>query len=183
MTHGRGLSIVRHMDIISHGLWGGVAFGRRNKKSFWLSFLFGIMPDVLAFGPFFASVFLGLQKGPQFSSEPPDPGLIPLYVHRLYSMSHSLIIFTLLFAALWIIRQKPFWEFSAWGAHILVDIPTHSYQFFPTPFLWPLSNITVNGVPWGNPWIFIPNVTLLITLYMYFFVIRPRLSESSKKNE
>jgi hypothetical protein len=36
------------MDVISHGLWGGVAFGRKNKKYFWWSFGFGIMPDLLS---------------------------------------------------------------------------------------------------------------------------------------
>ncbi len=47
------------MDIVSHGLWGGAAFGRKNKKSFWVAFLFGVLPDLLAFGPF----FIGIQSG------------------------------------------------------------------------------------------------------------------------
>lgn len=33
------------MDIVSHGLWGAIAFGRRTRSSFWLSFVFGIAPD------------------------------------------------------------------------------------------------------------------------------------------
>lgn len=166
------------MDIISHGLWGGVAFGRKNKKSFWTSFLFGIAPDFLAFAPFFASVFLGFAKFPKFQTEPPDPNAIPQYIHSLYSFTHSLIIFAIFFLVVWLIRRKPFWEMSAWGLHILFDIPTHSNGFFPTPFLWPYSSAHIDGVPWARPIIFIPNAASLIILYLYFFVLKKRPHEN-----
>jgi len=164
------------MDIISHGLWGSVAFGRRNSNSFWASFLFGIMPDFVAFAPFFALAILGFYKFPKFSTEPPSPGIFPDYIFNLYSISHSLLIFGAAFLITWLILKRPFWEMSAWGLHILFDIPTHSDSFFPTPFLWPLSSFHVSGIPWADPIIFIPNVILLITLYLYFFVYK-------KKNE
>lgn len=48
------------MDIISHGLWGGIAFGRKNKKDFWQSFAFGVMPDLLAFGVLTVATTLGV---------------------------------------------------------------------------------------------------------------------------
>lgn len=162
------------MDIASHGLWGGIAFGRKNKKSFWWAFFFGIAPDFFSFGAFFLSVFLGIQKFPPFGAEPPDPALIPSYVSNLYNSSHSLIIFAIIFLLVWLIRRKPFWEMSAWGLHILFDIPTHSYAFFPTPFLWPISSFKFNGFEWTEPWIFWPNLTILLLLYLWFFVFRKR---------
>lgn len=158
------------MDIVSHGLWGGIAFGRSNKKSFRLSFLFGIAPDLLSFGPFFAAVFMGLAKRPQFFPEPPDPSLIPSYVHNLYSFTHSLAVFAVAFVLLWVILRKPIWESLAWGFHIILDIFTHSYQFFPTPFLWPISEFEVNGWPWTSPKIFFPNIAVLVILYVWFFI-------------
>ena len=165
------------MDIISHGLWGGVAFGRENKRSFWISFLFGIAPDFLAFAPFFASVILGFAEFPKFSTEPPVPDGIPQYVHSVYSFTHSLIIFAALFLIIWLGWRKPFWEMSAWGLHILFDIPTHSNAFFPAPFLWPFSSAHVDGIPWADHVIFIPNAALLIILYLYFFVYRKQHAE------
>lgn len=161
------------MDILSHGFWGGVAFGRKNKKSFWLSFLFGIAPDLLSFGVFFVAVFLGLAPKPEFRMEPPQDDLIPGYIHGLYGITHSLPVFIILFVLVCIFLKKPLWEMGAWGLHILFDIPTHSQQFFPTPFLWPLSDLAANGIPWSRPIIFIPNVTLLALLYLWFFVLRP----------
>ncbi len=157
------------MDIISHGLWGGVAFGRKSKKSFWLSFVFGILPDLIAFGPFFVLMFLRIVPRPNFSAEPPVPDSIPQFVYQVYNISHSLFVFVLLFGLLWIILRRPLWEFSAWGLHILMDIPTHSYKFFPTPFLWPFSHFEINGHPWASPEILIPDVILLVILYIWFF--------------
>lgn len=163
------------MDILSHGLWGGVAFGRKNRKSFWLSFIFGLAPDLLSFGVFFAAVAFGLAPKPAFRMEPPQDNLIPSYIHSLYDVTHSLIIFVVLFALVYALLKRPLWEMSAWGLHILMDIPTHSYQFFPTSFLWPFSDIGVNGIPWSRPIIFIPNIILLVILYVWFLVVRPRL--------
>jgi hypothetical protein len=31
-----------------------------------------------------------------------------------------------------------------------VDIPTHSRQFWGPRFLWPLSDVAVDGVPWAE---------------------------------
>ncbi len=162
------------MDILSHGLWGALAFGRKNRRSFWLAFFLGIMPDLLAFGPFFVLTFFGVEQRPRFGREPPEPNIFPSFVHRTYMFSHSLVVFAVLFLVLWRIFRRPIWEFSAWGLHILFDIPTHALTFFPTPFLWPVSDLRVNGHPWSAPEIFIPNVILLALLYVWFFARRYR---------
>lgn len=162
------------MDIISHGLWGGLAFGQENKKSFLLSFVIGIAPDMLSFGVFSAMNILGFVSGPDWSAGPPDPSTIPNYVYQLYNGTHSLVIFALVFAAIWLIRKKPLYEMLAWPLHIVMDIPTHSTKFFPTPFLWPFGDYRVDGVPWSHPWIFFSNWILLLSLYLYFFVYQKR---------
>ncbi|MBI4224959.1 MAG: hypothetical protein HY617_01365 [Candidatus Sungbacteria bacterium] len=159
------------MDILSHGLWGSFVFGRRSKKSFSLSFLFGMMPDLLSFGIFWLAVFAGLNDPPDFA-EPPASLNIPHYVSQLYQISHSFVIFLLIFFMLWAFFRRPVWEFSAWGLHILLDIPTHSYRFFPTPFLWPVSRFEVDGFPWSMPQVFIPNILLLVICYVCFFIYR-----------
>ncbi len=55
------------MDVFSHGLWGGILFGRKNKRNFLLAFLIGIAPDVFSFGPFFLVSLLGLTERSSFS--------------------------------------------------------------------------------------------------------------------
>lgn len=162
------------MDIFSHGLWGGISFGRKNKKSFWMAFIFGILPDLLSFGLFMFTTIFGLSPRPDWGSGHPDGALIPQYVHNLYNVTHSFIPFLIIFFVLWAIFKKPIWEFSAWGLHILMDIGVHSTQFFPTPFFWPLWDYRFDGIPWSNPIIMIPNVLFLILIYTWYFVIKTK---------
>lgn len=163
------------MDTLSHGLYGGIAFGRKSKVSYWKAFFFGVMPDIFSFGIFTASSILGLVSGPDWSGGPPDPSTIPSYVHHLYDVTHSLVVAFSVFGIVWFFTKRPVYEMLAWPLHILVDMPTHSSAFFPTPILWPLSDFTVNGIQWSNPYIFIPNVILLSSLYLYWFIRRRKI--------
>lgn len=168
------------MDVISHGLWGGILVGRKNKKEFLTAFAFGVGPDVLSFGIFTAMTVLGLASGPDWSGGPPDPRLIPQYVHMLYNITHSLLVFLFVFVLVWAFRKRPFLPMLAWAFHILLDIPTHSTDFFATPFLWPISEYRINGIPWGHPYIFFPNLILLVGFYFYFFVIKKMWRKEKK---
>ncbi len=169
------------MDIFSHGLWGGIAFGRKNRRSFWASFLFGIFPDFFAFAPFFVTAMLGLGGQRLRFGEPPSEHIMPDYIYSLYGISHSLVIFAAVFIAALILFRRPVYEMLAWPLHILVDIPTHSEKFFPTPFLWPISDIHISGHPWSDPVIFVPNIMLLAGLYIWYFIIKPRRFEARQK--
>lgn len=170
------------MDIISHGLYGGVAFGRRSRKDFLIAFFFGMAPDLFSFGIFTVGAWLGIFDRPDWSAGPPPETMIPQFVHILYGWTHSFVVFAAIFGIVWLIRRKPSFLMLGWPLHILVDIPTHSSQFFPTPFLWPLSDYRLNGHPWSSPEIFIPNVILLVSLYLWFYVVRPWRRKQKRGN-
>jgi len=159
------------MDIVSHGLWGGVGFGRKNRKSFLIAFGFGIAPDFFSFGIYFIQRFFG--RTVDFAHQGrPDLINIPAYVNTLYNITHSLIIFSLIFALVWFFFKKPIWEMCAWGFHVSLDIFTHSYDFFPTPFLWPIFNFKIDGMSWGHPIIFFFFFLLLALAYSWFIYKR-----------
>ena len=163
------------MDIISHGLYGGIAFGQKNKRDYWWSFVFGIAPDFFSFGVFTAMTALGVS--PRYVQLRNDA--VPQYVHSLYNVTHSLVIFAVVFLIVWTLHKKPFLPMLAWPLHILVDIPLHSTAFFPTPFFWPFfNNLRVNGIPWGEPIILIPNVILLVVLYSWLPAAARRREEA-----
>lgn len=122
------------MDIFSHALYGGMAFGRKSIKNYIIAFFIGMGPDLLSFGILWLGTHLGFLASPDWSKGHPDINSIPFYVGILYNITHSLVIFSIFFLAIWLIRKKPFWILGAWGLHIIVDIPTHSFDFFPTPF-------------------------------------------------
>ncbi len=147
------------MDTFAHGLWTYAIFHR--KKYVWLATLFGILPDLLSFGPFFMiNLFNGaLQKAMPISS-------IPQWIFASYNLSHSLVVFLLVFIIAYLITKKWFWPLTAWAIHILVDVPTHSTRFFATPFLWPVSDYRFNGISWATPWFMLLNYGTLLTVFL-----------------
>lgn len=169
------------MDIVSHALWGGVGFGRSSKKMFAAACAIGALPDAIPFTvPFAAHVWNGIVTGAVFS--PPRPGSgyegIPEYVFSLYGLTHSLLVFAVVFGIAFAVLRRPPWILGAWGLHIFTDIFTHSRDFFPTPVFWPLSDATFDGVSWGTPWIFIPNLALLAAAYAWWWY-RTRIERGS----
>jgi hypothetical protein len=153
------------MDFVSHALWGGVAFGRKNKKNFLLAAGISIMPDILTEGLFFAFYLLNIGGMPGWEKGHPNITDYPIFAQTFYNVTHSLVIFAISFILIWIVIKKPLWIIAAWGLHILIDIPTHSAALFPTPFLWPISNFKVNGIGWHNPIVLAIDITLLIVAY------------------
>jgi len=156
------------MDIISHGLWGGVTLGRKRRTDYILAFVFSILPDIFAEGIMFSLIFLGIDNMPSLQNGHPNITDFPTYAQNLYNTTHSSIIFILVFTIIGIIKKQVFLPLGAWGIHILIDIPTHSYTLFPTPFLWPISDYKFDGINWDSPVILIPNIVLLIILYSFW---------------
>ncbi|MBX3301035.1 MAG: hypothetical protein KF693_02345 [Nitrospira sp.] len=80
----------------------------------------------------------------------------------------ALSYFSPSFYLVWFFLKRPVWELGAWGLHVLADMPLHSYAFFPTPVLWPLSNWKFDGWQWMTPGILILNFALLSLLYAWY---------------
>jgi len=146
-------------DIFSHGLWGGALFGWR--KYYWVAFSFGILPDAVSFGPFMLYRFLA---GFSIMGSPP-PEIVPEWVYSTYDMTHSLIIAGLAVLILFRFNRSLGLASLAWPLHILMDIPAHTRDYFPTPFLYPLSSFTVNGT--DSLYLAGLNWVLLIGVYVY----------------
>lgn len=160
------------MDVFSHALWGGAALGRTRRRDFLLAAAFSLLPDFLGEGVMFLLVVLGARNMPGLEHGHPDISEFPLYARNFYNASHSLVVFCLAFALVWLLRKRPFLPVAAWGMHIVIDIPTHSFALFPTPFLWPLSNFKVDGVGWESPLVLVPNFALLALAYSLWFIRR-----------
>ena len=137
------------------------------------------MPDIFSFGPYFVLMLLGLYPMEDHSHGQPSMASIPDFVHVMYQVTHSLVIYAVVIAILVLLGRRAWvWLTLGWPLHILVDMPTHTQEFFSTPFLWPLSDFSFNGISWSNPWIFIPNVIVLAGIYGHWYLERRR----AKKN-
>lgn len=168
------------MDILSHGIWGSLYAKAVNPKldkpiklrwAFW----WGVFPDLFAFVPVFAWSIIRVIRGlplaihrPLTEIEPWTPGFDNLsdVTQFLYQLSHSLIVFAIVAVVLYAVRRRAFWTIIPWMMHILMDIPTHSYKFYATPFLWPLSGWKFNGISWGQWWFMILNYFVIVVLFL-----------------
>jgi hypothetical protein len=157
------------MDVISHGVWGGIAFGRKSKQLFWFAFLFGVLPDVIVFS---WRILAELSHLPSITN--PELSVIPNYVLSLYNITHSLVIALLLFIILSALWKKKAIAFLAWPLHVLFDIFSHSTGFFPTPYLWPFATPFFDGIPWVTPWVFFMNWGVLIILLFVWRLSKKR---------
>jgi hypothetical protein len=117
----------------------------------------------------FSLAALGLEGMPGWEHGHPRLGDFPAYAQRFYDASHGLLIFAAVFLTVWLLRRKVFLPLAAWGIHIVIDIPAHCAELFPTPFLWPLSDFEVDGIRWDSPVIMVPNFALLAILYALWF--------------
>ena len=185
------------MDIVAHGLWAGaagIAANQMLKKPLLLRWVvaWGMFPDLFAFTATFLvliwfRLFGGSSAPRGIFSRALSDALPPfLQPDRLYLFSHSLLIFGLVFGAVWLLWRRPVLVMLGWSLHILMDIPSHRAGRYGTPFLWPLSSYRFNGVSWGQDWFFVLNYTALTAVYVALLVWlltsrrRERLSSSTQ---
>lgn len=143
------------MDIIAHGVYNialqkTISKDKKDPKDILTAFGWGIVPDLLAFGiPFSLAIFSGSLDHHAKLGGFDIAGIV-------YPYTHSLIIFGAIFFVVYAVRRKWYLSMLGWGFHILLDIPFHTADFFPTPFLFPISNYALPfGIYWGAPLIWI----------------------------
>jgi hypothetical protein len=149
------------MDTFSHALWGYGLFGQKGRP--WWALLFGSLPDLMSFGILIAiRVIAGA-----FNFSPPEMHTIPAWVLLNYSVGHSILIAGACTTMILYLRRDFGFAMLAWPFHILLDFPFHSHEFFPTKLFWPISEWSFDGISWGNPWVWFPNVAGLLILLAY----------------
>ena len=167
------------MDVFAHTVWAALSARAINKKKkqrilnvAWTAF-WGVFPDLFAFTIPFAGIIISVLSGDKSFSDFPRGEGSPLFslAHELYNYSHSLVIWFVVFLVVWKLAKKPRWELLGWALHILIDIPTHTEAFFPTPFLFPVSTYHVPfGISWGTPWFMMLNYSVMLLCFAFLFI-------------
>ena len=149
------------MDTLSHALWGYGLFGYKRYAA--LALFFGAMPDLISFGIF---TVINMVSG-HWQPGPPPLETLPSWLFMSYAVGHSFLVsFSIIgLVALW--RKPIAFAMLGWPFHILLDFPFHSFQYFPTPLFWPISDYKVDGIPWSHWYIWLPNVAGLILLFYF----------------
>lgn len=148
------------LDSLAHGLWAAAA-ATVAKRTAGLQVrilpfaLWATFPDMLAFGPGIAvGLWLRIAGGAGYAESAHGGHFHHFHVGLpLYAMGHSLLVFAGVYGLCSLVARRGVVSPLGWLLHILIDIPTHSYSYYATRFLWPLSNFGFDGVAWWTPWL------------------------------
>lgn len=155
------------MDIFAHALWTYAIYSKTPYAL--LAVIFGVFPDLVSFSLFFVKTLL---KG-NLNFKKPKVSSVPKYIFTIYDITHSLVIFFITTIIVGLLIKSIPWFMGGWLIHIVLDIPTHKTDFFPTPFLWPVSNYKFKrGTTWDSKKFLIINYTLILLVYIYIIFIR-----------
>lgn len=152
------------MDFFSHLLWTLLAF--RGESPMWLWMVVGTLPDLVTWGPWVVHS-VATHRWTKF-----DVNAIPGYTLRLYDATHSILVAGTAWGAWFILTGQWFTPPLAWLLHLSMDVPTHSRDFLPTPFLWPVSEWKFPGFRWAQRGFMALNYSALVGLAVFFFAIQ-----------
>jgi membrane-bound metal-dependent hydrolase YbcI (DUF457 family) len=147
------------MDILSHTLWGKALFGYRGRP--WLAAFFGACPDLFSLG---ILLIIRIVKK-TYAPGPPPLDIIPGWIFLLYNITHSFVIAFIIIGLVWFWKKDVAFSMLAWVFHICLDFPFHTKYYFPTKLFWPLSDFFIDGVRWGNPWVWYPNLGGIVIVF------------------
>lgn len=157
------------MEVVAHGLWAAAAVvAGRNKAALrvglWPAVWWAAFPDVLTFGTMGAyGLWLRMTGGAVA-----DHGHMLPHAHiglPLYQAGHSVLVWLVAFAAAWLLMRRAPLAMLGWALHIAIDIPTHSFSYYATRFLWPVSDFRVDGIAWWTPWFWTATYISLAAVY------------------
>jgi hypothetical protein len=150
------------MDILAHGLWvglGAVWMQRRqplDRKTVGLA----VLPDLAQLAPLVA-LALSSPEGWRVllayaqalpGNEPPLSPLVAGLTHHLHCVMHSALVAGVVTGVLWCWLGRFWLPLLGWWSHVLIDVFTHSAEFYPSPVLYPLTYRGFDGLAWNTPW-------------------------------
>ena len=163
------------VDILAHGLWAGVGIGlvqRRwalPRRTVVLTVAMALLPDLLQLLPMagwalFSNEGVAALRG-YLQALPSDNFALPSAVERLvfhlHCAMHSAVVAGTVTLLLWA-AMRSFWlPLFGWWLHIVIDVLTHSAEFYPSPVLYPITQRGLDGVAWNSPWFMVVNYVAL----------------------
>jgi hypothetical protein len=173
------------MDILAHGLWAGLGvrwLARKPPPSRTVAvatIALAVLPDIVHLLPIMAwALFDGGSLAGVLSyavavpgQEQALPAWAALWSHHLHCTLHSAVIAGAATLLLWRWRRTVGLPLAGWWSHIVIDVFTHSAEFYPVSVLYPLTYRGFDGLAWNTPWFMVANYLALAACY---FALRRR---------
>ncbi len=176
------------MDIFAHTLWVGagiVAIGRHRPiapRMAAATIALAAVPDVLHLLPIFGWWVFGEGSASALwayavavpGSEPELPPSVAFWSHHLHCVAHSAIVAAALTLVIWAWRRMLWVPLLGWWSHIVIDVFTHSADYYAAPVLYPLTERGFDGLAWNTPWFMLLNYLLLAAAGLTLWFRRTR---------
>ncbi|MDD4412239.1 MAG: hypothetical protein PHR00_01180 [Patescibacteria group bacterium] len=155
------------MDSLSHILLNNLIYKDVPMESRVWAIVLGAIPDLFGFSSMFNTEDL---KRALFFKKMPQ-SMIPKKAILTYRLSHSLVLWMIIFLFLYFLNYK--WAamiWCGWALHILTDVFTHSSRSALAPrIFWPLSDWCFAGFNWSQKKFLIFSYSLFAILYFIFY--------------
>lgn len=178
------------MDIAAHALWAGagaVLLVRRRalpRVAGVILVALAVVPDLMHTLPVATwalvnglpgDFMLYLRALPDRAQ--PLPAEVEFWSHHLHCMFHSGVIASVATTATWLWLRHFWWPLAGWWSHILIDVFTHSDDFYPSPVFYPLTYWGFDGVAWNTPWFVIANYVALVVVWVWLLTPHRKSSQ------
>lgn len=111
--------------------------------------------------------------------EPELPPLVLLVSHTLHCTAHSAIVAGLVTLLVWRFKPVLLIPLAGWWSHIVIDVFTHSAEYYPSPVLYPITERGFDGIAWITPWFMVVNYMALGVVGLLLLHTRKRKSDST----
>ncbi len=170
------------MDIFAHALWAGagVVLARRRwpritPRTVALTMTLAAVPDLFHLLPIIgwwlfsdgSLVVLHAYVIALPANELVLPPMVALWSHHLHCVAHSAVVAGVVTALLWAVLRSVWIPLLGWWSHIVIDVFTHSADFYPSPVLYPFTQRGFDGLAWNTPWFMLANYTALVAVGLW----------------
>lgn len=107
-------------------------------------------------------------------AEPWLPPLLQTIVHHLHCVAHSAVVAGAVTLLVWQFRRYWLIPILGWWSHIVIDIFSHSADFYAVPVLYPFTYRGFDGVAWNTPAFMLINYLTLAAVSILLFCTRNR---------
>lgn len=155
---------------------------RLDRRTVAIAVSLAVVPDLVQLSPFIYSALFsrdGWAVLLVYVNALPGyvPALSPVVTeltHHLHCVMHSALVAGVITAISWVWLGRFWIPLLGWWSHIVIDVFTHSAEFYPSPVFYPVTYWGFDGLAWNTPWFMVFDYLSIAVAAVFVFQRRPK---------